>query len=64
MVSVGDVAVVDGLLVSGLSTKMIEQGWAADFPAFGGREGASLPDDDFERLVERASQLLKNEEQH
>jgi hypothetical protein len=65
--SISDLASLLGLKfgrdLASVSTKMIEQGWAADFPAFGGREGAPLPDDDFERLVERASQLLENEEQ-
>ncbi len=44
--------------LASVSRKMIERGWAADFPAFGGREGEVLPDDDFARIVERARALL------
>lgn len=41
-----------------VSRKLVEEGWAADFPDFGGRPGERLPDDDFARAVERARALL------
>ena len=47
--------------LASVSRKMIDEGWAADFPEFGGREGRALPDDDFPRIVERARALLSPE---
>ena len=44
--------------LASVSRKMIDLGWAADFPDFGGRSGTPLPDEDFPRLVERARALL------
>ncbi len=60
--SVSDLASALGLKfgrdLASVSRKMIERGWAADFPDFGGRPGEVLPDDDFARIVERAKALL------
>ena len=60
--SISDLASALGLKfgrdLASVSRKMIERGWAADFPAFGGREGEVLPADDFARIVERARSLL------
>lgn len=60
--SISDLASALGLKfgrdLASVSRKMIERGWAADFPAFGGREGEALPDDDFAKIVERARSLL------
>lgn len=44
--------------LAAVSRRMVEQGWAAPFPAFGGGRGRCLPDDDFDRLVERVRALL------
>ena len=44
--------------LASVSRKMIELGWAADFPEFGDRGGQVLPDDDFARIVLRAKALL------
>jgi len=41
-----------------VSRRMIERGWAADFPDFAGGPGRPLPDDDFDRALERIRQLL------
>ena len=41
-----------------VSLRMVEQGWAADFPAFGGRRGKPLPDEDFGRATERVRAFL------
>ncbi|MEM9176228.1 MAG: ELM1/GtrOC1 family putative glycosyltransferase [Myxococcota bacterium] len=60
--SLSDLASAMGLKfgrdLASVSRKMIERGWAADFPDFGGRAGEALPDDDFGRIVERARALL------
>ena len=60
--TVSDLASLFGLKfgrdLASVSRKMIELGWAADFPAFGGHAGRVLPDDDFPRIVERARALL------
>lgn len=60
--SISDLASALGLKfgrdLASVSRKMIERGWAADFPDFGGRPGEVLPDDDFARIVERAKALL------
>jgi hypothetical protein len=45
--------------LASVSRSMVEQGWAADFPAFDGRSGQRLPDADFDRIVERARGLLE-----
>jgi hypothetical protein len=37
---------------------MVERGWAADFPEFGGGHDSPLPDDDFTLLVERVRAVL------
>jgi hypothetical protein len=62
--TVSDLASLLGLKfgrdLASVSQKMIAQGWAADFPSFGDREGQPLPDDDFDRLVDRATQLLES----
>ena len=64
--SISDLASALGLKfgrdLASVSRKMIEQGWAADFPAFGGRPGEVLPDDDFARIVGRAKALLETPE--
>ena len=61
--SISDLASALGLKfgrdLASVSRKMIERGWAADFPAFGGRRGEVVPDDDFGRIVERAKALLE-----
>ena len=44
--------------LASVSRKMTELGWAANFPEFGGQANRALPDEDFERLVERAKELL------
>ncbi len=44
--------------LASVSHKLIELGWAADFPEFGGLEGKPLPDDDFERIAARTRALL------
>jgi mitochondrial fission protein ELM1 len=44
--------------LASVSRKMTELGWAANFPEFGGQANRALPDEDFERLVERAKKLL------
>ncbi len=41
-----------------VSLKMVEQGWAGDFPAFSGGGGEPLPDEDFGRATERARAFL------
>jgi hypothetical protein len=41
-----------------VSLKMVEQGWAGDFPEFGGGRGEPLPDEDFDRATERARTFL------
>jgi mitochondrial fission protein ELM1 len=57
-----DVASLLGLkyvrTLESVSKQMIEQGWAADFPEFGGGHGKRLPDDEFNSLVERVRTLL------
>lgn len=60
--SISDLASALGLKfgrdLASVSRKMVERGWAADFPAFGGRPGEVLPDEDFDRIVARAKALL------
>ena len=41
-----------------VSRRMISEGWAADFPDFGGRPGEALPDDDLPRLSARIRDLI------
>ncbi len=41
-----------------VSRQMIEHGWAADFPEFAGGRDRPLPDDDFDRVVERVRAFL------
>jgi mitochondrial fission protein ELM1 len=54
---VSDLASLFGLKyvrdLGSVSERMIERGWAAHFPAFRGGLGEPLPDEDFDRLVER-----------
>lgn len=45
--------------LGGVSQRLIAQGFAADFPAFGGGRGKPLPDDDFDRLTRRVRGLLE-----
>jgi len=63
--SVSNIASLLGLKygrdLASVSRKMIDEGWAADFPEFGGRPGERLPDEDFDRLAERARRLLDDE---
>lgn len=46
--------------LASVSRKMIVEGWADAFPHFGGRPGETLPDADFDRIVERTRALLPN----
>lgn len=62
--TVSDLASTFGLKfgrdLASVSRKMIEEGWAADFPDFGGRPGEKLPDDDLDRVAPRIRALLSD----
>ena len=44
--------------LGGVSRRMVEGGWAADFPDFAGGAATPLADDDFERAASRVRELL------
>ena len=48
--------------LGGVSRRMVEGGWAADFPDFAGGPDTPLADDDFERAAERIRKLLAESE--